>query len=315
MKKLSLITIIIIFFIIGVIFGYFFDLKKISLGIRPIKRLELKNKLDLCARDETIIELIRDEDEENYVSKLIKVTWRGLTTEAYLLIPKGKGVNCPGILTLHGHHTTKEDIIGKDTSKFDVNFGARLAEAGYVVLAPDIPFSRNLGLEDHIALNFIMTGTNLMGYRVSYLNALIGYICSLPHVDSERVGCIGWSMGGGLAMYLAAVDTRVKVAAISNYFGTYKDTFMKRRSTTDNYVPGILNFGEMADVACLIAPRPMWIEGSSIDQEFPLEALNEGLERLTRCYGGKQENLTYHIIKGGHRFQGKDIVEWFKKHL
>ena len=316
MKKTFLIMIIIVSFLIGAICGYFFDLEEISLGIRPVKRLELKNKLDLRGKDEAIIQFIKDEDEKTYVRKLIKVIWRGLTTEAYLLVPKGESASCPGILALHGHHTMKEDIIGQGTSKFDVNFGVKLAEAGYIVLAPDIPFSRNLGLEDHIALNFIMSGTNLMGFRIAYLKTLLQYLHSLPIVDSQRVGCIGWSMGGGLAMYLAALDTRVKAAAISNYFGTYKDSFMKRRQTTDNYIPGILNFGEMADVACLIAPRPIWIEGSSDDPEFPLEAFKEGLAMLTSCYVGKQENLTYHIItKGGHRFQGKDIVEWFKKHL
>lgn len=90
---------------------------------------------------------------------------------------------------------------------------------------------------------------------------------------------------------------------------------MNRRHTTDNYIPGILTFGEMADVACLIAPRPIWIEGSEQDPDFPLESFMQGLARLKSCYGGDKGHLTYHIIKGGHRFQGEDIVEWFKGHL
>lgn len=316
MNKLSWITIIVVSFITGCVLGYFFDLGKISFGSKSLKRFYLKNTLDFIDTHEIIIENIKDEDQKHYVRRLLKVTWRELQTEAYLLIPKGNSVKYPAILAVHGHHTTKEDVIGIGNSKkANVDFGVRLVEAGYLVLAPDIPFARNLGLEDHIALNFIMTGTSLMGYRISYLNALVDYMCSLPYIDSIRIGCIGWSMGGGLAMYLAAIDTRLKVVAISNYFGTYRDTFMRIRQSTDNYIPGILNFGEMADVACLIEPRPMWIESSSQDPEFPVRAFKEELERLTCCYGEKKENLTYHIIKGGHRFQGEDIVEWFTKHL
>ena len=116
-------------------------------------------------------------------------------------------------------------------------------------------------------------------------------------------------------MYLAAVDDRVKVAAISGYFGTYKDTFMRRRQSTDNYIPGILNFGEMADVACLIAPRPLLIEGGDKDPEFPVVALKDGIARLEICYESYQERLKWNVFPGGHRFYGNTFVEWFRKWL
>ena len=218
-------------------------------------------------------------------------------------------------MALHGHLTPKEEVVGIKNSRFGVNYGLKLVEAGYCVLAPDIPFAQNMGFEDHLSLNLIMTGKNLMGLRIAYLEALLKYFCSLPFVDSKRLGCIGWSMGGGLTLYLSAIDQRVKVVAISGYFGTYRGIFMKQRHSTDNYIPGILTFGEMPDVACLIAPRPLWVEGSKKDISFPLESFMEGLERLKSCYEGNNEYFAYHIIQGGHRFQGEDIVEWFTKHL
>ena len=116
-------------------------------------------------------------------------------------------------------------------------------------------------------------------------------------------------------MYLAAVDTRVKVVAISSHFGTYRDTFMKIRQTTDNYIPGILKFGDMADVACLIAPRPLWLEHGQEDPEFPQEAFMSGIEALKKCYKGREENLTWQIIVGGHRFKGQGLEEWFRRWL
>jgi len=151
--------------------------------------------------------------------------------------------------------------------------------------------------------------------RVSYLRAIIDYLSSLSFIDPERLGCVGWSMGGALTMYLAAVDKRVKVVAISSYFGTYRNSFLRLRQSTDNYIPGILSYGEMADVACLIAPRPLFIEGGDRDPEFPKEAFMEGIEDLKICYKGHGERLTWQLLKGSHRFVGKGIEVWFKRWL
>jgi len=119
-------------------------------------------------------------------------------------------------------------------------------------------------------------------------------------------------MGGGLALYLSAVDQRIRVVAISSYFGTYRDTVMRRRQTTDNYIPGILNIGEMADVACLISPRFLWIEGGEQDPEFPSEAFVKGIESLKSCYSGYEGRLKVQLLPGGHAFRGKGIKAWFK---
>ena len=42
---------------------------------------------------------------------------------------------------------------------------------------------------------------------------------------------------------------------ISGYLNTFRDCIMSVSHCIDNYVPGILNWAEMYDVAGLIAPR------------------------------------------------------------
>ena len=116
-------------------------------------------------------------------------------------------------------------------------------------------------------------------------------------------------------MYLAAVDKRVKAVAISSYFGTYRDSFMKLRGSTDNYIPGILRLGEMADVACLITPRPLWLELGEQDPEFPQDAFMKGIAVLKTCYKGHEKRLQWQLISGGHRFEGNGIEEWFQRWL
>jgi len=314
-KTVSVVMLCLISLMGGWALHYFYPRLKPPIKTKEIQRKELRKTLKLTQGKVSDVASIEEKNMGSYARRYLRFRWQGFSSEAYLLIPHNIKDKMPIVLALPGHHSSKEEIIGKKPSRFGVNYGQQLAKAGFCVFAPDIPFSNNMQVEDHVALNLIMAGSSLTGMRVSYLRDLIDYLSSLSFIDTERLGCIGWSMGGALSMYLAAVDTRVKVIAISSYFGTYRNTFMRLRQSTDNYIPGILNFGEMADVACLIAPRPLWIEGREKDPEFPKEAFMQGVRALKNCYKGHEERLTWQLLPGGHSFGGKGIEDWFKRWL
>ena len=61
-------------------------------------------------------------------------------------------------------------------------------------------------------------------------------------------------------MFSAALEPRIRAAFISGYLNTFRDSIMSLSHCIDNYVPGILNWAEMYDVAGLIAPRPLFAE-------------------------------------------------------
>ena len=173
-KKLSqnimnkvVLAIIPIFFILGWGFSYFYPLKEFPFDLKQTKRFKLKKILNLSGSEKITVTVLKHENVGTHDRELIQITWDGLQTEAYLLLPKVRRISNPAILALHGHHTTKEEVAGIRSSKFGVNYGLKLVEAGYCVLAPDIPFSKNIGVEDHLGLNLITTGENLMGFRVA----------------------------------------------------------------------------------------------------------------------------------------------------
>ena len=303
------------FFISGWALQFFFPIGKLPFEEKILTRLEVKKKLVLTEEGPLAVRTVDEWKVDGLVMKLLKIEGRTLKSKAYLLTPEGHQGALPAVLCLHGHHTSKENVVGLRSSPFGVDFGIRLAKRGFVVFAPEIPYSKDMATEDLLSLNLIMAGRTLTGLRVSFLRALLDYLSGLPFVDSKRIGCVGWSMGGGLTLYLAAIDKRVKVAAISSYFGTFKDTFMRRRQSTDNYIPGILQVGEMHDIACLIAPRPLWIEGGENDPEFPKESFLKAVRKLELCYKGHEDRLHWHLIPGGHRFGGEGLEEWFEKWL
>ena len=70
----------------------------------------------------------------------------------------------------------------------------------------------------------------------------------------------------------SALEPRVRVAFVSGYLNTFYDSVGSLAHCVDNYVPGILNWVEMSDIAGLIAPRPLFVESGEKDRIFPVEA-------------------------------------------
>ncbi|MEW5800503.1 MAG: dienelactone hydrolase family protein [bacterium] len=262
-------------------------------------------------------------DHPTYTEQLLEFT--GLDEDerlsAYLLIPKSPAASSassklPAALCIHGHHSTKENVAGVTSSPYNINYGLTLVQEGYIALVPDIRYSQDIWrLEDPMGLNFLLYGKSLTGERLRDLVRCITFLENYDRVDHDRIGVVGWSMGGGLALYLSAIDERVKLAYVSCYFGTYEGTIMPVRQSTDNYIPGIKNFGELPDVAALIAPRPLLIEHGYPDREFPVENAKTAFEQLKSAYAreGAAEKVKLVIREGGHKFYGDQLIPWFNQ--
>jgi uncharacterized protein len=100
---------------------------------------------------------------------------------------------CPGLVIGHGFSVVKEAL---------VEHGRAFARAGFATLAIDYrSFGRSEG--DPRAELFPMNEAE--DYR-----AALSYLQSRPEVDRDRIGIWGTSFSGGLVLFVAAVDRRVK---------------------------------------------------------------------------------------------------------
>lgn len=88
----------------------------------------------------------------------------------------------------------------------------RFAQQGYVALAVDLYRGRSAKSPDEA--HELMRGMP-EDRAMADLEAGIDYLSSRPDVDPERIGVIGWCMGGGYALALATADPRVKATAIN----------------------------------------------------------------------------------------------------
>jgi carboxymethylenebutenolidase len=135
--------------------------------------------------------------------KTMEVTFKSGDDEvkAFLAIPDGKGPH-PGIVVIQEWWGLTDWI--KDNSK-------RLAEQGYVALAPDL-------YRGKVATNPMMARQLMTGMprdrAIRDLKAALDILAMRDDIDKQRLGSIGWCMGGGYSLQLALHDDRVKACAM-----------------------------------------------------------------------------------------------------
>src|ERR1700730_9645458 len=125
---------------------------------------------------------------------------------AYLALPDAPGPH-PGVVVIHEAYGLNENI--KDIT-------GRFADQGYAALAVDLISGRNRA----VCMTRYMVGMlngSVDRYGISDLKAALTHLGALPEVDSERVGAIGFCMGGGFAIAWACTDPRLK--AIAPFYG------------------------------------------------------------------------------------------------
>lgn len=269
--------------------------------------------------------------------KVILKTEEDVEMTIDILIPPGepKGV----FLCLNGHQGGGRysvagyyDIpaIKEKIDFFNYDYGMKLCALGYVAVCPDcrgFGERRDEPLQDDEKQHFL-TGScrNLanmclpMGIAVLGLLTwdnmrLIDYLYDRNEWDMSGLGCIGFSGGGMQTMYLCALDERIKQAVISGYFYGFRDSLMiLNGNCACNYVPGLWEHFDCADILSLYAPKPVLIQSCREDHlNGPRGILNvsEQMDILKRAYAlyGKEEYIKHDIREGGHHFHDESLKE------
>ncbi len=124
------------------------------------------------------------------------------TLEGYLAAPEGPGPH-PAVVVIHEAFGLNDNIR---------EIARRLANEGFAALAVDLFAGRNRMM----CMFRFMSGlfTNSLNHQgIKDLKAALTYLMQQPGVDAQRVGAIGFCMGGGFAIGWACTDDRLKVIA------------------------------------------------------------------------------------------------------
>lgn len=198
----------------------------------------------------------------------------------------------------------------------------KLRESGYRVLVPElIGFGETIkeiysdgykGCYAHSEL-LLMHGMTLAGLRTFQAQCVMDAAAERFGTDSFLV--YGVSGGGFIASLLISADSRIEAAVISNYGASFRTSIMSMEHCVDNYIPGILDIGECADIIGLGAPLPLLLTNGKNDRIFPHNGVCETADELKKIYTilGKPENFVNHTHNGIHETDTEAVIEFFSK--
>ncbi len=241
---------------------------------------------------------------------------------AYVCLPRNAEAPYNWFICLQGHSTGMHNSIAvdRDTNrktikvKGDRDFGLGCMRRGIAALCIE---QRSFGerreqvqkaISTHMChdatMHALMLGRTLMAERVYDVDRAIDYLYNRKDVNRRTLGVMGNSGGGTISLFSAALLPRIKFAMPSCYFCTFRDSIMSIYHCMDNYVPGLLQYAEMADVMGCAAPKPVVIVAGKDDPIFPIKAVRRSFKRLKQIYEAAGAGDRCHLVVGpeGHRF-------------
>ena len=261
----------------------------------------------------------------------------GVGVLGYLLTPKSARAPHPAVICIPGHGRGVDDLVGIDEKgqdrtvkvAYQYDYAIQVAEHGMAAVAIEpmsfgcrrdaktIARSLDASVCQPTAGSALLLGQTIIGWRVHEVMRTIDWIETRPELDAKRVGCMGCSGGGMATQFAAAVEPRIRAALVSCYLNTFRDCVMSISHCIDNYIPGILNYAEMYDVAGLIAPRPLWVESGERDNIFPIAASRASFARVQKIYEvfGAADRTGQEVHDGPHGFSGKQGLPFLAKYL
>jgi hypothetical protein len=140
------------------------------------------------------------------------------------------------------------------SSKKQFAYGKELCEKGFIVLAPDfIGFEEYRdsnwelndyyeepgflrGYEEMLSEKYLLYGSCLAAKHIHDLYVTVSVLTSIEHVNSDRIGVIGHSLGGEMASIITAFDKRIKTGVSSCGTFSYEDFEKSNRMETANTI-------------------------------------------------------------------------------
>jgi dienelactone hydrolase len=295
-----------------------------------------------CALDPHLIETT---EADGFTRELIMIQVQpGEYMPCYVLKPHTGARPYRPVIALHGHGTwaagpivgiAGSDLESEFIKKHNYDYARQLALRGFLVFAPVL---RGFGerMEDTalpvdtvpneqswlsscktLGLNLLLRGQTLIGLRSWDVMRLIDYIRTRSEAMIDGLGCVGLSGGGMITLFTTALDKRITCAVVSGYFNSFRTSIMSIEHCVCNYVPGIVQYAEMVDIAGLVAPRPLLVETGTQDPIFPAQATRQAVDDLRPIYAcfGAEDHLDIDIFDGSHQWSGRKAYDWLQRWL
>jgi len=190
----------------------------------------------------------------------------------------------------------------------------------------------------HISSTEAMLGQTLLGSRLRDVRSVLRYLGRRPDLDAKRIALWGDSfapanpqnftdpllgegappqqsepLGGLLALLGALYEDGVRAVVARRTLAGYQSVLRDRFCYVphDAIVPGALTAGDLGDVAAVLAPRPLRLEGlvDGRNRVMALEDVQQIFEPTLQAYRATANKLLLAPADGGN------IADWLVKSL
>ena len=222
--------------------------------------------------------------------KVLRVRWpvfEGVHGEGLLLQPDGPPA--ARIVAIPDADWTPEMLVGLTLGVPPAaQFARRLAESGCQVVVPTlidrsdswsgIPGIRmtNQPHREFLYRMAFEVGRHIIGYEVQKVLAVIDWFEQENDARQVLTGVMGYGEGGLLALYAAALDSRIDRTVVSGYFQSRQELW---KEPIYRDVWGLLREHGDAELMALITPSQLIVEASAGPDNQWTSCRNEGPQR------------------------------------
>ena len=158
-------------------------------------------------------------------------------------------------------------------------------------------------------MHCLLAGRTAISERIWDMMRIIDWAATLDKADTSTILMMGNSGGGMVTLYAAACDKRITIAVPSCSFSVLTSSQGYIYHCDCNAIPGIMKWGNLYDVAGLIAPRHLLTVNGRKDKLHSVNDINYAADRVRAIYSAAGVPPRYEHRWGseGHRFY-KDLM-------
>ena len=248
--------------------------------------------------------------EETRVGTLLrrKLTYqsdRDDRVAAYLFLPQRRAAEkLPAVLCLQQTTAAGKSEPAGLAGDPSLHYALELADRGYVTFAPDYPSFGEHSYDFHADHGYASGSMKAIWDNIRAIDLLQ----ALPEVDSERIGCIGHSLGGHNGLFTASFEPRIKVLVSNCGFSTFQKDDVPSW-TGPRYMPRIASVWQndprqvpfdFPEIVGLMAPRPFLACAAEEDEDFDVTGVNDCMtagQAIYDLYGQPADLQSYYFSR------------------
>jgi len=266
-------------------------------------------------------------EENGYFDKQLELLFsEDKKVSCRLLLPESAGQSeLPAVIFFPGHGEGIEELLAEKPGgglSYQQAAAQYLSQKGLITLTCE-PWafwsSSSWPGEKQTAINEnLLKGKSILGIYIDQVRSQVNFLESLEMVDPQRIGLAGVSFGGAVSFYTAALEEKIQAVFVSGFLTSYEETYFQHPHSLEMIIPGIYQYGEISDLAGLIAPRSVMFDNGETDNSLAMtaekaEALIENEVRPIFESFGAKEKVKLNKASRGHVLDREAADKFFRE--